>query len=237
MATREQIDQIIEQIKTKLETLSEFQIEDLVRENEVGSQLSFKDAEPTILRTIELFNRTKTVNLEDVPYSLLNNFNSQLDNAIQRFTQFRDFNANQNNPVNQRNNLVNQFEGQFDAYYQHTLPILTVGPLSGNDLSVQQAKLEQLTSELEKKTKETEEKGAEYLKQLEETLKSAEEAAAKVGVSRHSQIFKTESTEHEEQAKTWLKWTVGVLIAIVIVSAVFIFLFPDSTNVETIKYN
>ena len=237
MATREQIDLIIEQIKTKLETLSEFQIEDLVRENDLGSQLSFKDAEPTILRTIELFNRTKTVNLEDVPYSLLNNFNSQLDNAIQRFTQFRDFNANQNNPVNQRNNLVNQFEGQFDTYYQHTLPILTVGLLSGNDLSVQQAKLEQLTSELEKKTKETEEKGAEYLKQLEETLKSAEEAAAKVGVSRHSQIFKTESTEHEEQAKTWLKWTVGVLIAIVIVSAVFIFLFPDSTNVEIIQFS
>lgn len=239
MATKEQIDQIIEQIKTKLETLSEFQIEDLVRENDLGSQLSFKDAEPTILRTIELFNRTKTVNLEDVPYNLLNNFNSQLDNATQRFTQFRDFNANQNNPVNQRNNLVNQFENQFDAYYQYILPILTVGLLSGNDLSVQQAKIDQLTSELEKKTKETEEKGAEYLKQLEETLKSAEEAAAKVGVSRHSQIFKTESIEHEEQAKTWLKWTVGILIAIVIVSAVFIFLFPDSdsTSAEIIQFS
>ena len=153
MATRQQIDQIIEQIKAKLETLSEFQIEDLVRENDLGSQLCFKDAEPTILRTIELFNRTKTVNLEDVPYNLLNNFNSQLDKAIQMFTQFRDFNANQNNPVNQRNNLVNQFENQFDEFYQHTLPILTVGLLSGNDLSVQQAKLDQLTSELEKKTK------------------------------------------------------------------------------------
>ncbi len=239
MATREQTEQLMEQIEGKLDTLSQFQIDDLVRENDLGSQLSFKDAEPTILRTIELFNRTKTVNLEDVPHNLLSNFNAQLDNAIQRFTQFKDFNANQNNPVNQRNHLINQFENQFDSYYQHTLPILTVGLLSGNDLSVQQAKLEQLTSELEKKTKETEEKGVQYLKQLEETLKSAEEAAAKVGVSRHSQIFMTESNEHEEQARAWLKWTVGVLIAIVVASILFIFLFPDSkaTNAEIIQFS
>src|SRR5690606_17745652 len=136
-----------------------------------------------------LFNKAKSVPFDDVPYNLLNNYHSQLNNAIQRFDEFKKFNANQNNPVNQRDALIQQLEKQFDGYYQHTLPILTVGLLNGNDLTVQQAKIEQLTEELEKKTKETEKKGEEYLQQLQETLKSAEEAAAKVGVSRHSQIF------------------------------------------------
>ncbi|TJY34008.1 hypothetical protein [Pontimicrobium aquaticum] len=230
MATKQQYEQLIEQINANYEKLTEFQIEDLVRENELGSQLSFKDAESTIIKTIDLFNRAKTVNYEDVPYNLLNNFNNQLKAANDRFDSFKSFNPNQNNPVNQRDSLITQLDNQYDGYYQHTLPILTVGLLSGNDLSVQQAKIDQLVSDLDKKTKETEKKGEEYLTQLDETLKSAEEAAAKVGVSRHSQIFNTESTEHERQSKIWLKWTVGVLIAIVVAAIIFIFVFPDTTS-------
>lgn len=230
MATKQQYEQLIEQINANYEKLTEFQIEDLVRENELGSQLSFKDAESTIIKTIDLFNRAKTVNYEDVPYNLLNNFNNQLEAANERFDSFKSFNPNQNNPVNQRDSLITQLDNQYDGYYQHTLPILTVGLLSGNDLSVQQAKIDQLVSDLDKKTKETEKKGEEYLTQLDETLKSAEEAAAKVGVSRHSQIFNTESTEHERQSKIWLKWTVGVLMAIVVAAIIFIFVFPDTTS-------
>lgn len=239
MATKQQYEQLIEQINSNYEKLTEFQIEDLVRENELGSQLSFKDAESTIIKTIDLFNRAKTVNYEDVPYNLLNNFNKQLNAANERFESFKSFNPNQNNPVNQRDNLITQLDNQYDGYYQHTLPILTVGLLGGNDLSVQQAKIDQLISDLDKKTKETEKKGEEYLTQLDETLKSAEEAAAKVGVSRHSQIFNTESTEHEKQSKIWLKWTVGVLIAIVVAAIIFIFVFPDtaSSSAEIIQFS
>ena len=75
MATKQQYEQLIEQINANYEKLTEFQIEDLVRENELESQLSFKDAELTIIKTIDLFNRAKTVNYEDVPYNLLNNLN------------------------------------------------------------------------------------------------------------------------------------------------------------------
>ena len=239
MATQEQFEQLKEQIEEKYQKLSEYKVDDLVRENDLGSALSFKEAEPIIIKTLELFNNAKSVPFDDVPYKLLNNFHAQLQNAIQRFEEFKSFKANQNNPVNQRNSLIQQLENQFDGYYQHTLPVLTVGLLKGNDLSVQQAKIEQLTEELEKKTQETEEKGQEYLEQLKETLKSAEEAAAKVGVSRHSQIFQQESKLHEEESIKWLRWTVGVLVAIVVVASVFIFLFPenDPTNAEIIQYS
>jgi hypothetical protein len=170
------------------------------------------------------------VSFEEVPYNLLTNFNNQLEAANERFINFKSFNPNQNNPVNQRDSLIAQLNNQYSGYYQDSLPLLTIGILSGNDLSVQQAIIDKLISELDKKTKETEKKGEEYLTQLDETLKSAEEAAAKVGVSRHSQVFNNESSEHQEQSKTWLKWTVGVLIAIVIAAVIFIFVFPDTTS-------
>ncbi len=239
MANSEQYERLITQIHEKYEELNSYEMEDLVRENDLGSQLSFKKAEPTILKTIELFKKAKSANFEEVPFNLLNNFYKQLNNAIKRFEEFKNFNANQNNPVNQRDNLINQLESQFDGYYQHSLPLLIIKLLSGNDLSIQQAKIEHLTKELEKKTTETEEKGQEYLEQLKETLKSAEEAAAKVGVSRHSQIFQQESTRYEDESRTWLKWTVVILIAIVLVAGVFIFLFPDkeASNAEIIQYS
>ena len=53
---------------------------------------------------------------------------------------------------------------------------------------------------------------------------------ASYSFSQYFQIFNTESTEHERQSKNWLKWTVGVLIAIVFAAIILIFLFPDTTS-------
>lgn len=239
MATKEQMEEMISQIYEKIDTISSYQIEDLVREEQLGSQLSFADARPIILDTIELFNRTKSLNLEGIPLSMLASFSSQIDAAISRFESFKSFDPNQGNPVNQRNSLIKQLEREYDNYYKNSLPILTAGILKGNDLSFQQAKIEQLVSQFEGKISEVQQKGQEYLTKLEDTLTSAQAAAVEAGVSKHSQIFKQESTEHEKKSVLWLRWTVALLVLIVIASVIFIklFLSEDYQNIEIIQFS
>lgn len=230
MATKEQYNHLISNIEKKYEILESYNLETLVREKELGSQLSFIDAKTTIIKTIELFKRAKNIQFTEVPYNLLNNFHNQLTEAISRFSSFVEFNPNQNNPVNQRNTLIQQLESQFDNFYQHTLPILTTGLILGNDLSLQQAKLDSLINDLSKQKEQIEKESKAYLKELEETLNNAEAAAAQVGVSKHSTVFKTESDKHEEEAIKWLKWTIGLLVAIALMAIVILYIIPNSSS-------
>ncbi len=230
MATKEQYDQLIKQIQEKLEEIENLEIDSIVREKELGSQLSFVDAKPTIIKIIVLFKRTKNVNFFEIPYNLLNNFFNMLNDATTRFNQFKDFNPNQNNPVNQRNALIQQLENQYDSYYQHTYPILISGLLTSKDLDIQQAKIETALKEIEKIEGETKKKSEEIVGELTETLRNAEAAAAKVGVSKHSSIFKTEADEHEAQAKFWIKWLIAILSTTAIVAFIFLLFFPSDSE-------
>jgi hypothetical protein len=230
MASQEQYNQVVEEISNNFETLETFKVDEIVRERELGSELSFASARETVVRTIELFKRAKIVSLDELPFNILNNFVNQLKEAIQRFQEFKDFNPNQNNPVNQRNALISQLENQYDGYYQSTFPLLTANLLSGNDLSIQQAKLDSLLQEFQDKQKETIEKSDGILGNLQDTLSNAEAAAAQVGVSKHSSVFKMEASKHEKEAKTWLIWSVAVLLLIVSVASILLWLFPGDSE-------
>ena len=230
MATQEQYKQLIANIEKQYEQLKNFNIEGIVREKELGSQLSFIEAKPTIIKTIELFEKAKKVQFTEVPYNLLNNFHNQINTAISTFNSFIQFNPNQNNPVNQRNALIQQLENQFDGFYQQTLPIMTTGLLFGNDLSIQQAKLDDSIEDIKIQKKRTDEESKEYLKELKETLSNAEAAAAQVGISKHSTVFKNEADKHETEAKKWLNWTIVLLFTIAVVSIVVLFLIPNSSS-------
>ncbi len=230
MATQEQYKQLVKQIKEKLEEIENLEIESIIREKELGSQLSFIDAKSTIIKIIELFKKAKNIHFTEIPYNLLNNFLNMLNDALQRFDTFRQFNPNQNNPVNLRNSLMQQLENQFNTYYQHTYPILVSSLLTSKDIDLQKAKLDSILKDIEKIMEETKKRSDEVLQELNETLRNAEAAAAQVGVSKHSTIFKTAADEHEKQAKFWLKWLITILTMTAIIAFLFLLFFPGDSE-------
>ncbi|MEO9870873.1 hypothetical protein [Ekhidna sp.] len=234
MATQEQLEQIITQINDKLEQLTGLDINELTKEQELGSQLSFKDYEPWFIKTIELFKRVKSINLEQVPHNLLQAFNGQLTNAMSHLDQVKTFQPNQNNPASVRDQLGNQVRDQYDSYYQGTLPVLTVGLLLGNDLSIQQAKVAELLDEIKTNQEEAKKESDLTLSELQDTLKTAEEAAAKVGVSKHSKVFQLEHTDQEKKAKTWLTTTFIILGAIAVAAGLLILFMPEAKDTYSI---
>jgi hypothetical protein len=214
MATKEQFENNITEFNERMEKMLSYSIEELTREEELGTQFSFKEIEEDFVRIIDLFKRVKEVNLREVPFSLLNALNGQLNQAITYFDQAKDFNPAVNNAVNTRSAIITNITTKYDNYYTHSIPVLNIGLLNSNDLSVERSKMNQLIAELETQKETSKLASEKKLKELNDILESAKSAATQVGVSKHSKVFQSESEFHETESKKWLKYTTWILIGI-----------------------
>ena len=219
MATKEQHDAAGQQVKERLEKITTFKIEELVREEELGTQLSFKEIEEDFVKIIDPFKRVKEVSLIDIPYSLLNGISGQINQAIAYFDQAQKFNPTQNNAASIRTNIINNIKNSYDNFYTQSVPILSIGLLKSNDLSLERSKLNQLITDIEDQKSKSREESERVLKELNDILASAKSAAVQVGVSKHSFLFGEESEFHEKEAKKWLKY-LTIIIAVTIIAAI-----------------
>jgi tetratricopeptide (TPR) repeat protein len=226
MATIDEQKQLSDLIKNKLQQFLTITIDELSRETQLGQQLSFKGGEQLFIKIIDLFKKVNSVDLNEIPYNMLNKFNGQLDQAISIFDQIKNFNPATNNPVGQRDSMLSQLENQYESYYSTAIPILTTGLLNTNDLSLERAKLNEALTELEKEKEKTKKDSERYLNEIIDVLSKARQAAVEVGVAHHNMIFKEEAEEHNRLSENWLKWTIRVLIAITIVGIGLLYVEP-----------
>lgn len=234
MATQQQINTELSQINERFEKMFSFTIEELTREEALGTAFSFKEIEEYFVKIIELFKRVKEVNLKEVPYNLLKNFNAQLNGALTYFYQAKDFNPAVNNAAGVRQGIIDNIRNSFDAYHTHSVPILSIGLLNSNDLSVERSKMNQLVADLESEKKNSKEESEKKLKELNDIIENAKSFATQAGVSKHSTLFKSESDFHETEAKKWLGYTVKILIAIAVVAIALAFvglLFKENNEI------
>lgn len=233
MATKEQFETVLTELNERFETILSYKIEGLTREEELGTQFSFKESEEYFVKIIDLFKRVKEVNLQEVPFNLLNSFNGQLNQAITYFEQAKTFNPAVNNAVNTRNAIITNIQNNYDNYYTHSIPILSIGLLNSNDLSVERSKMNQLIADLENEKRASKEESENKLAELNSIIENAKSFATKAGISKHSSVFKTESDFHETESKKWLGYTTKILIAIIIVAIGLAFLglyFTENTQ-------
>ena len=234
MATRQEIDTELNQINERFEKIFSYTIEELTREEALGTAFSFKEIEDYFVKIIELFKRVKEVNLKEVPFNLLKSFNAHLNNALTYFDQAKDFNPAVNNAAGVRQGIITNLSNTFDAYYAHSIPILSIGLLNSNDLSVERSKMNQLIADLETEKKNSKEESEKKLKELNSIIENAKSFSTKAGVSKHSTLFKSESDSHEIEAKKWLGYTVKILIAIAVVAIALAFvglLFKENNEI------
>lgn len=238
MPTLNEQRQLSERVKNKLEQLLKVDISSLIREVELGNHLNFKQGEEIFQEVFSLFSKVNSEYFMKVSYSALASIEGNLDSVLSIFEQIRNFNPNSRNPVNVRDNLLNQLEQQLDGYNSTVLPILTAELIFSNRLSVETSKLnsiaERFSSELESAKNEAKRTNFE----IQNVLEKARQAAAEVGVSRHNMIFKEESEYHEGVSKKWLNRLVLILFGIIVFGFVIhIIPLPDKSNIDLIHFS
>lgn len=227
MTINEQRSQLIERIKKNFKDhIFSISIEQLVREDELGNHLNFKSGEQAFINIIDICKKVNYVDLNEIPYNSLINFNTQLEQAITLFSQIKSFNPTFNNPISQRDNLVTQAFTLYEACFSTASPILITSLINASENSIERNKLEKLITDIEIEKERINKEFEIYLKEIQSILEKARQAAVGVGVTQHNKIFKLESEEHEALSKTWLKRTVFVLISITTIGVASLFIKP-----------
>jgi len=89
-----------------LERIQTFKVEDLARERDLGTQLSFKGSVKPARRLVELYRRLPIGIIDDLPQNLQNQLRSKANEDYNRFHSIMTFDPKTDNAVNQRNDLM-----------------------------------------------------------------------------------------------------------------------------------
>ena len=69
-------------LRQSLDKLTSIKVEDLVRTENLGSSLDFREGVPVFERTLQLFRRLSDANLDSIPATVLNQLDGCVRSAI-----------------------------------------------------------------------------------------------------------------------------------------------------------
>lgn len=224
MATIRQ-QEVLEQLIPKLQRLGDIGAESLVQQDRLGSELSFASATEMFAEVIALAHRLSRAGLEHVPYAVLAQVQSAVDQLIQLIGQVLQFQPTSGSDG--RNSLIQQIEDQWQSLYTVSSPILAaegakaVGEVTDKAAKLDsvlaasyeaadhlRAKQEEVSSRLDEftqsKAAEFQKAGEARLIEVDAVLKSVRDVAAEAGVSQHAKYFDQEASAFKHQSKLWL---------------------------------
>lgn len=192
-------------LKKALDSLIAIKPEDLVRTNQLGQQLDFSKGVPYFRRSLKLYADLAKTDLSQVPYRILNQLRTRAESALSTLGQIRAFSpAQQANPSQVRDSLINNVREQYDDDYQYFTPAIAYLIRLGTDFEELERGAKEHFSNMVRATSEEQEKQRAATKEIEETLEKVKRAAAEVGVAQHAIHFREATSDHEKAGRVWL---------------------------------
>lgn len=232
--TKEEID-LRDEAATSLDRMQTFDADSLVREEDLGRALNFKDAVAPAERLIELYRRLSPAALEDFPTDKLTQIRNLANQDFNLLNQIITFSAEQSNPQNVRQSLIQQLS----SAYPNTFNILH--PLVAYSLH-RSADFERLDRDARGTLQLVKDRAAELTDELQGKLDAAttivedvRKVAAETGVSQQATYFRDEAAEHNGEAEKWrtrtvnMAWLLGAYAFISLFIAKVPFLSPTNS--------
>lgn len=235
MQNKEKEKTIQEQIQEKLGILAKITPESLIRTDDLGRTLDFSGGVEYFERTLKQFSKLKGVNLDDFPDKNLQNLLNLASGAIAIFENIKKFQSTQANPVEGRNNLIQQVKNQYEGQFNQITAVLAHDYAEGTDF-------ESLVGEAKATVSRVEEEGKKIeaaSKQMDDILTAARKAAPVIGGAKYAGIFKEEADAHKEKARSWLIATAclaGLTLIVAVISiSYYIKVIKDMNTAQSIQ--
>ncbi|MFA5181472.1 MAG: hypothetical protein WC405_09155 [Syntrophales bacterium] len=237
MATIEQEIEAKSVLSKVLEELSKTNLNDLVR-LELGQDLNFEYGKQVFERTIKLFEDLRQSNLDNVPFSVLEDLKNQAKNVFDRFQEIKDFSLAKHpqNPIAERDRIINTIRDKYDAYFRSVSPIISYSIRKGTDFKELEDNAKSVVESLEKIKNIYEEKQKKITEDMDSTLQKVRQAAAEVGVAQHSIHFQAEADFHNRISNKWLLATIGFAAATIAWGIICFFIQPPEDTAKIIQY-
>jgi hypothetical protein len=230
MPTQEKLNSARE----SLERMQQFDIGELQRAEDLGRNLDFKDAMEPARRLVDLYKRLSLSVLPDFPDSVLDQLKRQSDADFNRFKQVLDFSPSVSNPVETRNQLIQQIQAAYDGTFNSIWQHIAYGVSKATDAqrleNEARAVMQSITDKATKLTSELESSRDAAKTALDEVRR----VAAEQGVSQQAVYFRDEADKHTSLASTWqakvvrAAWVVGGYAALTIIAGYIPWLQPEN---------
>jgi hypothetical protein len=231
-----QTPEILIEAQKSLDRISEFDVSQLPRNAELGTELSFAAAVEPTRRVVDLFRKLPATALEEMPDNHLQTIRQQADQFFQLLDTIRTFSANsQANPTKARDQIVQQITEQYSSIFGVIFPYISFAVARTVDFNRLEEQGRAAVRSIEDRTATLVDGITAQQGQIQKTLEDIRAAAAEQGVSQQAQYFKVEADKHNDRAKEWLKWTLISAAGLVLYSigSLFFHLIPGLDPTST----
>ena len=215
--------ELLEATRESLERVQGFDVQSLVRREELGAALAFTGIVKPAERLVGLLDRISSSALQDIPSNQLNHIQQQADTVHSIFTQVLDFTAAQGNPQNARNSLIDQTINQYQPCFDALHGLIAYSHYRSADFQSLEREARETRHKLEKSLTDSQKKAQAALDDIKQVLAASRDAAAELGVSQEAIHFGTAAGEHKKDSKTWRTLTACFSGLLLLVAVVFLF--------------
>lgn len=231
-------DKQVSALSAQLDKVLSKPVSELVQNQAAWGAINFEQARVPLETVVGLANHLQVLPVEILPGATIESFTAVFAQVAGLVDQINQFSVTAGDPSGTRNSIVQQAQGIADSTLttvQSWIAFLAYqrGDVQKNieDLNGAVVKAKAMLSQAETDTKKAS-------LDIESIIRAAREASASAGVGVFTSDFAAQSSVFETQATTWLKWTMGLAAATLVLSIVS-FWFPlhsDATAAQIIQY-
>lgn len=204
----------------------------IVRSDDLGTEMCFRDALEPVTRITDLFLQIPINRLKELPPSSIQRMDALCDEVKGQYDQILKFSAVSENAHAVRLALINHINDLADRV--HSSLALDVIYLCVKEIGFSE-KLKTFETILINQTRNTDgrlkasidghgKKIAEIEQEARQVLDDVRKAAAEQGVSQQAKYFQEEAEAHLKSAEKWLCYTIGTAVLLIISSVLSFFI-------------
>lgn len=217
-------EKLHEEASQSLKRIQEFDVNELIRESDLGKSLNFKDATQPAQQLVDLYSRLSIKALDDFPDAQLTVILNHANAHYQLFTQILEFSPEQQNPHGVRQSFIDQIVTAYPAAFQQLHPYISYSLHRSADFQRLDTEARATLQRIEDKANKITADLAGHESEAQRVLEEIRNVAAEEGVTQQAAHFRAEAELHETEAEKWRKKTINLSWALGAYAAITLFL-------------
>lgn len=193
----------LEDAKSSVQRIQEFDPETLPREEDLGRALSFRDAVAPARRIIDLYQQLSLETLPVFGDQQRDQLKNQADADYNRFNEILTFEVSAENATTRRDQLNSQIQGAYQQTFNVLHPLIAYGMTRAVDFQRMENDARSMIQSVQDQAESITDELKKSQSQAEQILEDIRKVAAEQGVSQQSIYFKEEAERHDKLATEW----------------------------------
>lgn len=203
-------EELHEEASQSLKRIQEFDVHELIREDDLGKSLNFKEATSPAQQLVDLYGRLSVKALDDFPDAQLTVIRDHANAHYKLFSQILEFSPEQQNPHGVRRSYIDQIIAAYPTAFQQLHPYISYSLHRSADFQRLDTEARGTLQSIEDKAQKVTDALAGHEEEAQRVLDEIRNVAAEEGVTQQAAHFRAESDHHETEAEKWRKKTINL---------------------------